>query len=89
MGVDSGHSAVQVWFHVQCDLGTASQSEPLNLVLRLTTRRVCAGWSRYDIDADQNPVLVQTSTLEHPTVFRRTDAVITRIWPAECRMSCT
>ena len=89
MGVGSGHSAVQVWFHVQCDLGTPSQSEPLSLVLRLATRRVGVGWSRYDIDEDQNPVLVPTSSLKHPAIFRRTEDVITCIWPVVYRRSCT
>ena len=65
MGCDTGHSAVQVWFHVQCDVGTESQSEPLSLILRLATRRVHDGWSKYNIDEDQDPVLVPTSTLKH------------------------
>ena len=89
MGVESGHAAVQVWFHVQCDLDADSQSEPLSLVLRLGTRRVCAGWSRYDINEDKIPELIPTRTLKHPTIFRMTDDIITCIWPAEYRRSCT
>ena len=89
MGAANGHSAVQVWFHVQCDLGSASQSEPLSLVLRLTTRRVGERWSRYSIDEDLNPVLVPTSSLKHPAIFRRSEDVITCIWPAEYCRSCT
>ena len=89
MGVVRIHSAFQAWFHVQCDLGAASQSGPLSLVLRLTTRRVGVGWSRYDIDEDQNPVLVPTSSLKHPAIFRRSEDVITCIWPAEYCRSCT
>lgn len=89
MGCDTGHSAVQIWFHVQCDVGTASQSEPLSLILRLTTRQVHAGWSKYTIDEDQQPCLVPVSTLKHATAFRRTDSVITCIWPAEYRRNWT
>eukprot|EP00959_Pyramimonas_sp_CCMP1952_P024065 504842-Pyramimonas_sp.AAC.1 len=88
MGRGTGRSAVQIWFHVQCDVGAASQSEPLSLILRLTTRQVHSGWSRYTIDEDQPPVLVPTSALKHAAVFRRTDSVITCIWPTEYRRNC-
>eukprot|EP00959_Pyramimonas_sp_CCMP1952_P097671 2041431-Pyramimonas_sp.AAC.1 len=69
-----GHSAVQIWFHAQCNVGTASQSEPLSLIVRLTTRQVHAGLSKYTIGEGQQPALVPTSTLKHATIFRRADS---------------
>ena len=88
MGPDRQHSIGHVYFHVDCDPGTATASGPLTLIALFLPQRVQRDRksSQYLINDDTRPVLVPTSELKCATTYRRNDDRLTVLWPIDYQL---